>query len=96
MMFLNAKYVVVSYRENAYLEKIFPFDNSIQHSAMFEILKSAGFDSVVSAGFIDEFMQCYGSSTSLRANSRPAEDTKLLKSMFSIDDKEIIFDSEDR
>jgi hypothetical protein len=37
-------------------------------------------------GFIDEFMQCYGESTTLRTKARDI-DTLMLKTMLSIDDK---------
>lgn len=38
--------------------------------------------SAISAGFVRPDMTCYGRSESLQLNSRPAEDTKLLKGQF--------------
>ena len=95
-MFENAKYIVVGNQmgpdgyDNSLLNIIiFPFHASISHEVMFKVIKRARFNTLVSAGFIDEFIQCYGSSTSLRASSRPNEDTKLLHKMFNIQDKEV-------
>lgn len=36
----------------------------------------------ISAGFVLPDLTCYGRSVSLQLNSRPAEDTKLLKEQF--------------
>lgn len=45
---------------------------------------------IVSAGFVDEFCQCYGESMSLRIRSRDI-DTILLKAMLDLSDKKIDF-----
>jgi len=47
---------------------------------------------VVSAGFIDEFMECYGESISVNRKSRKDIDTLMLQTMLSIDDKKIEYD----
>lgn len=81
-MFDNVKYIVVDY---GYHElQMFPFSPTITHKDMHIMVGGE----VVSAGFIDEFMQCYGSSSSLNVSSDP-NDTKMLKRMFSIEDKKI-------
>ena len=94
--FENTKYIVVGNRLSGNDNygsliniRIFPFHSSISHDAMFRAIKRLRFSTLVSAGFIDEYMQCYGSSSTLRASSRPDEDTELLHKMFKIQDKEI-------
>ena len=82
-MFANAKYIVVAM---GYSEYIFPFSPSISHKDMFNMVGGE----IVSAGFIDEFMQCYGSSASLNISSRE-KDTILLKVLFQLQDKKIDF-----
>jgi hypothetical protein len=95
-MFDNTKYIVVGnqlsgdeHHGSLINVRIFPFHSSIKHKSMFEVIKRLRFNVLVSAGFIDEFMNCYGSSESLRASSRPNEDTELLHRMFDIRDKEL-------
>ena len=97
-MFTGTKYIVMS---NCIMdEKIFIFSGTINHSDMVKVMKLGAaarlmaFDEVISAGFIDEFMQCYGESTTLNLKSREI-DTILLKSMLNIDDKKLIFESDD-
>jgi hypothetical protein len=97
----NTKYIVVGNQMSGDGQwgsviniTIFPFHPTISHEAMFKIIKRARFSVLVSAGFIDEFMQCYGSSSSLRIGSRPEEDTKLLQKMFQIQDKKLTYKSE--
>ena len=89
------KYIVVGNSidgriDDNYDEIIFPFSRNINHSYMFKLVKRARYDTLVSAGFIDEFMNCYGSSMTLRVSSRP-EDTELLHRFFRIDDKKLTY-----
>ena len=87
-MFTGTKYIVMSNCIKD--EKIFIFSGTINHSDMVKAMKRLRFDEVISAGFVDEFMQCYGESATLHKKSRDI-DTILLKSMLSIGDKEIKF-----
>lgn len=86
----GSKYIVLS--NSIHDEKMIIFSATINHDQMFQAMKRLRFDKVVSAGWIDEFMQCYGESMTLRTKSRDI-DTLLLKTMLSIDDKEITFKS---
>lgn len=92
-MFNDAKYVVLTNDENGHgMEQIFVFPSNINHVDFAKAMnRCARLPFVVSAGFVNEFMKCYGSSQTLHASSRPEEDTFLLKSMLSIDDKELKF-----
>ena len=83
----GTKYIVVA---NDFDEKMIMFPATINHDQMSKAMERLRFPKVVSAGFIDEFMQCYGESTTLRIKSRDI-DTTILKSMLSIDDKDIKF-----
>jgi hypothetical protein len=67
---------------------IMMFPGHITHIEMAKAMRLTGFPTVLSAGFIDEFLQCYGESSSLRISSKEG-DTKLLHSQLSIDDKKI-------
>jgi hypothetical protein len=83
----GTKYIVVS---NDNVEQMIVFPASINHIDMAKAMKRMRFHNVVSAGFIDEFMQCYGESTTLRTKARDI-DTLMLKTMLSIDDKDFVF-----
>ena len=83
----GTKYVVVA---NDFDEKLIMFPATINHDEMAKAMERLRFPKILSAGFIDEFMQCYGESTTLRLKSRDI-DTTILKSMLSIDDKDIRF-----
>ena len=84
-----AKYIVVANEIDLRNERIFSFHPTITHKEMFQSVKRLRFDTLISAGFIDEFMQCFGESMTLNIKARPDEDTRLLKKMFQIDDKHI-------
>jgi len=89
----GTKYIVVSSDFSG--EQLIMFPSVIKHDKMAKAMKRLRYPNVISAGFIDEFMQCYGESTSLRLKSRDI-DTILLKSMLSIDDKKIIMEDDIR
>jgi len=90
----NPKYIVAA---NNYLPngRIFVFHPAIDHRIMYNHIRELGYGEVVSAGFVDEFMQCYGRSMSLSTLSRPNRDTELLKKFFNIQDKDIKYKKED-
>jgi hypothetical protein len=83
----GTKYIVVS---NDFDKHMIIFPAIINHDQMAKAMQKLRFPKVESAGFIDEFMQCYGESSTLRLKSRDI-DTSILKSMLSIDDKVIKF-----
>lgn len=87
-----AKYVVVSSEYSG--ELMFVFPPTVDHYKMAKSLRKMRLSRVISAGFVDEFMQCFGESMTLRSKSRDI-DTYILKSMLGLDDKEIIFEDED-
>lgn len=93
-MFSRCKYIVVK-NQHGQDEQIFTFTPQIDHISMRRAMSRLRYDEIVSAGFVDEFMNCYGSSSTLRVSSRPEEDTKLLHKLFEIEDKEIKFKMED-
>lgn len=83
--FMNqTKYIVV---ENDFVKSpsIIIFPSNISHKNMSDALKRIRFNKVISAGFIDDFMQCFGESQTLNLKSRK-EDTVLLRTMLEIND----------
>lgn len=88
-MFENAKYIVVG--DASMNEKMIVFPPSLKHETVFNVMKRARFETLVSAGFIDEFCQCYGESVSTYTKSRKEIDTLILKQMLRIDDKKLMF-----
>jgi len=92
-MIKDMKYIVVK-NELENVEYIIPFSRKIDHDKMFKAMNRMRFETVVSAGFINEFMACYGSSQTLRTTSRSKEDTKLLRESFQIHDKKFTFRDE--
>jgi len=93
-MFDTCKYIVVK-DSHVMKEDIFTFHPTITHISMYRAIRELGYDEIVSAGFVGEFMECYGSSSTLRVSSRPEKDTKMLHRLFEIDDKEIKFKEEE-
>ena len=89
-MFNCSKYIVVS-DINGYLEKMIIFPDVIKHKDIAKAMERIRYPNLVSAGFISELLQCYGSSTSTQAFSRGEVDTKLLHKQLQIEDKEIKF-----
>jgi hypothetical protein len=83
-----SKYIVVAVY-GGHCEKIIIFDKDIKHKTMANLMKQAGYRTLVSAGFIDEFMQCYGESSSTGVSSRKERDTKILHETLGISDKRI-------
>lgn len=85
---MASKYIVIADPNGN--ENIIVFPATMVHSDVamcLEKSKQACFETV-SAGFVDEFMSCYGESSSMRLKSRP-EDTLLLKSSLGINHMEI-------
>ena len=88
----SSKYVVLTADLEYGTEKIFVFDGSIKHKDFADAMKrSVRMPFVISAGFVSEFLTCYGSSMSLGVESRPDIDTLMLHSMLRFEDKEIRF-----
>lgn len=87
---MRNKYIVA---KNNYIqiEEIFIFASTINHKDMFQAVKSLGYDEIVSAGSIDEFMQCFGESFTLNVRTRGNMDTTLLHRMLEIEDKQLRF-----
>jgi len=88
-MFQTNKYIVVKNPLNDFHMIIFP--PLINHWDMFQTINSKFSYEIISGGYIDEFLNCYGSSMTLRIKSRPEEDTEILHQMLNIKDKEIKF-----
>jgi hypothetical protein len=90
---MNAKYIVVANLFSG--EKIIIFPSEIDHIQMTNAMGMGQlrYDQVVSAGRIDDFMQCYGESITLNLKSRD-EDTVILKKMLNIEDKKLVFKKE--
>ena len=83
----GTKYIVVA-NDNHY-EQMILFPSNLRHDQMARAMKRLRYPHIVSAGFVDDYMQCYGESTSVRRCSRGDTDTIMLKAMLSIDDKDI-------
>lgn len=84
-----SKYIAVAQDEHS-MPIFILFPQNINHDTMARAMIRARYPEVISAGFVDEFLQCYGESTTLRIKSKP-EDTDLLHQQLSIDDKRIKF-----
>lgn len=87
-MFTLPKYIVLGYEDVA-LEKMIVFPHNIRHDTMAKAMRFLLYDHIVSAGFIDEFLQCFGESNSLMIKSRKQVDTDLFKEMMDIEEKEL-------
>lgn len=81
------KYISVAIDKLA-VPVIIMFPGHITHIEMSKAMSRLRFPVVLSAGFIDEFLQCYGESSSLRISSKEG-DTQLLHTQLNIDDKNI-------
>ena len=79
----NAKYIVI-YDENGG-ESVIIFPCYIAHSTMkFKV------GNIISAGFINCNLQCFGESVSLNIKSRPEKDTTLAMNMFGTTEEDLI------
>jgi len=89
----DSKYVVVSNKpmNKGGIEKLVVFDASLNHIDMAKAMGRLGYSFIISAGFIDEFMNCFGSSMTCRCSTRGDIDTIMLHEMLNIDDKELKF-----
>lgn len=80
---MKTKYI--RYKSHTYGDVIFTFPGTIKHnifwSAIYE--KFPGFQ-LISAGFVDSALHCYGESTSLKVKSLE-EDTSILLMQFETD-----------
>ena len=92
-MMTRTKYIVVD-NDSILIEHIIIFPAMVSHKSMADAMKLLSLPNVRSAGFIDEFMQCYGESMTLGKKSRNI-DTTLLKTMLEIDDK-VIMEKDDK
>ena len=83
---------ICTINENGYFH-IFTFPNCIDHDLMYKSLieiqtRVSMFKTtiinieLISAGFVNSKMECYGKSITLNLESREYEDTELLKSQF--------------
>lgn len=81
----HPKYIVVKVFHE---ERMFIFDAGLGHDVFYHQMQKLGYDQLVSAGHIDEYMKCYGESVSLFKQSRPEEDTKLLRSFLNMEEVE--------
>ncbi len=83
----NNKYIAVAQRETS-IPIIIMFPGQITHFEMAKAMEGLRLPHVISAGCVDEFLQCYGESYTLRIKSRP-EDTDILHRQLDINDKKI-------
>ena len=83
----NTKYIAVAIREHA-IPVIILFPAVINHVDMAKAMKDIGYKVWKSAGFVDEFMQCYGESQGLGLKSK-STDTDRLHTQLEIADKKI-------
>ena len=90
-MFAQTKYIVCS---NGFTEQMIIFPPTIKHETMAQVMKRARYHECVSAGFIDEFLKCYGESMTVNRKSRGELDTLMLHTMMEIDDKKLVFKDE--
>jgi len=73
-------------------QEIFIFPDTVNHDCFYEGVTALRnqtwgewkriFREVISAGFVDKDLKCYGESETLNVESRGEEDTKLLKKLF--------------
>ena len=70
----NAKYIIVKTRDNGEYPIIFPL--RVTHKQM-----ATRNGEPISAGFVNDRLECFGESDSLGIKSRP-EDTAIIKDMF--------------
>mgnify|MGYP007134672514 CR=1 FL=1 len=85
---MASKYIIIA--DPSGNENIIVFPATMVHKDVAWCLaksKQACFETV-SAGFVDEFLNCYGESSSMGLRSRP-EDTNLLRSSLGMNDLEI-------
>lgn len=76
-MSMNMKYVVL---DGHMCDEIYLFPNMIPHD---EFVKNMVVKKdVISAGFVDEHLDCYGKSVSLGVEAREVIDTALLSRQF--------------
>lgn len=87
----EAKYIVVTDNPDHGIERFIMFDAGINHKDMAKAMERLRYPHVISAGFIDEFMNCYGESMTLHIRSRGKKDTYRLHSMLELHDKKIDF-----
>ena len=83
----DCKYIVVKtqYADEVedVVEEIYVFPKAVHHDCFYEIINNQDeFRKLISAGFVDSNLQCYGKSETLNVESRK-EDTDLLKKQMS-------------
>lgn len=75
---MQAQWKYVVYRDADGAETIEAFGTATLH-ADYVSHKGIPLEALISAGYATAQRECYGSSTSLHLNSRPAQDTALLR-----------------
>jgi hypothetical protein len=86
-----SKYIVIATDDgNEITEKMIVFPSSMKHKTIAKAMVKGRFI-IISAGFIDEFLKCYGESMTVNKKSRGEYDTLMLHNMLNIDDKELKF-----
>jgi hypothetical protein len=75
---MKAEWKYVVYRDDAGDEVIETFGVAVLHK---DFVQRAGIalERLISAGFVTRDRECFGASTSLSLNSRPRQDTALLR-----------------
>ncbi len=74
----NPKYL--TYEDNLGNETFLIFPYFIKHDTIgFHI----GYDKIISAGFVNDWFECYGKSIGLNKKSRVEKDTALLRKLFN-------------
>lgn len=66
------------------------FPSNIKHIIMSKAMERVGYPIVLSAGFVDDFLQCFGESITLKIKSKSG-DTEILHMQLDIDDKKMKF-----
>jgi hypothetical protein len=66
----GAKYIVVTDNPDRGIERFVMFDAGINHNDMAKAMERLRYPHVLAAGFVNEFMGCYGESMTLRLKSR--------------------------
>lgn len=84
------KYIAVVINDELEMPTIMLFPSKINHDTMAQAMNHIGYRKVVSAGMVDEFLQCYGESTTLKCKSKDV-DTEYLRIQLGIDDKQLTF-----
>ena len=83
-MFKSCKYIVVADADGI-SEKMIMFDGSLMHETVAKAMARARYPKVVSAGFVDAYMNCFGESMSVGKRSRDDIDSLMIRAMLDLD-----------